>query len=302
MKPLIAISLIIICLMGQSFLGFSRTVSLYPVFDAQETVLPHNFRTSDAKHIRTSLNFTGLKFLRASGSGQFSENAFAEILQYLSLPADKVVVVDLRQESHGFINGKPVSWTDGKYNYGNLHKNKSEVERDEHLRLTFAAQAKKIIINPSVDPTKLSVHTVKTERDLVENMGCQYIRLPVTDLNRPSNEVVDQFVEYAKHFSNDEWVHFHCKGGKGRTTTFMTLLDMMRNSHCVSCEEIIARQKLIGGSDLSAVAKADLEKARAAHERYEFVQKFYLYCTQVPNFTLKWSEWLEQQQALCANP
>ena len=302
MKPLITIFLVAVCLISQSFLGLSRTPSIYPIFDAPGAHLPRNFRKSDDKQILSFIDANGLKFLRASGSGQFSEKTFVEMLQVLSVAPEKVVVMDLRQESHGFINGKPVSWTDGNYNYGNLHKSKREVESDEYQRLKLAEQSKKIIIDPSGDSTKLTVRSVKTERDFVESNGCQYIRMPVTDLNRPSNEVVDQFIAYVKNLPEDQWIHFHCKAGKGRTTTFMTLLDIMRNGQNVAFNEIMARQKFIGGSDLTSIEKPDMEKSRAAKERLEFVKKFYHYCRQVPNYRVSWSEWIDQQQTICANP
>lgn len=302
MKPILAVCFIGICLFCQSFLGSSRTLVVYPVFDTSETYLPRNFRTTEAKQLRSALNLHGLQDLKVSGSGQFSEKMFVDMMQYLAVSPKRLVVIDLRQESHGFINGNAVSWTDGQYNYGNLHKSKREIEADENQRLIFAARAKQIVINPADDPKQLAVNRVKTERDFVVEKGCEYLRMPVTDLNRPANEVVDQFVEYFKTLSKDQWVHFHCRAGKGRTTTFMTLLDIMKNGQQVELHDIIARQKFIGGSDLSVVYKPDLEKSRTAQERLEFVKKFYRYCRQVPDFAVSWSEWLEQQQSICANP
>lgn len=302
MKPKIALFLVVVCLISQSFLGYYRAPSIYPIFDSHESELPRNFRTTNLKQSKSSLNVKGLNFLRASGSGQFSEESFAAIMNHLSLSPERLVVIDLREESHGFINGKPVSWTDGHHNYGNLHRSKNEIESDEYHRLRVAGESKEIIINPVVETKKLNVQSVNTERAVVENRGSQYIRLPVTDLNRPSDEVVDQFIEYVKCLPEDQWVHFHCRAGKGRTTTFMTLLDIMKNGKQVEFKDIVGRQKLIGGSDLTSVKKQDGEKERAANERFEFVKKFYLYCQQVPDFKMSWSEWVDQQQALCTNP
>ena len=44
----------------------------------------------------------------AIASAQFSEDELQKLRQ--KYPNEKIVIVDLRQESHGFINGKPVSW------------------------------------------------------------------------------------------------------------------------------------------------------------------------------------------------
>jgi hypothetical protein len=68
-------------------------------FDKSETSkdgMPRNFR---------DLSVIGIN---AISSAQFSEDELQKLRQ--KYPNEKIVIVDLRQESHGFINGKPVSW------------------------------------------------------------------------------------------------------------------------------------------------------------------------------------------------
>src|SRR5262249_1063790 len=226
----------------QSFFGFSRPVVLYPIFDPSGKDFPRNMRIVKPKFSKHSLNLSGLSYLHASGSGQFSEQNLNQIIHELSISPEKFVVFDLRQESHGFINGNPISWTDGNYNYANLHKSRSEIETDEYQRLMLAARAGRIVINPVQDPTKVKVRAVKTERAMVEGLGSRYVRLPVTDHNRPSNQIIDEFVKLIRSLPQDQWIHFHCRAGKGRTTTFLTLLDIMKNAREVSLDDILARQ------------------------------------------------------------
>jgi hypothetical protein len=275
--------------------GADASLSIvYPIFcdSALEADIPRNLRAVQQVQVtKSSLNLTGLNNLKISGSGQFSEKTFMAMIRYLPIRSEKLIVIDLRQESHGFINGQPVSWTDGNHNYANANKTKSEIEADEYQRLRLAVRAKQIVINPLKEPIKLSVFAVKTERDLVESYGSTYIRLPVQDHNRPANEIIDQFIQLVKSLSSDYWIHIHCKGGKGRTTTFLTLYDIIQNAHHVSLQDILARQYLMGGVDLTLVQKEDRERTRAAHERLAFIQQFYLYCQQVPNFDTCWSDW-----------
>ena len=302
MKISIAFVLVVVCLISQSFLAF-RTHALYPVFDPQGVNMPRNLRIAQQEKGKSSLNFQGLNNLKASGSGQFSEKNFNEMMRHLPINSQRLVVFDLREESHGFINGNPVSWTDGNYNYGNLHRTRSEIESDEYQRLRLALRTRKIIINHAQEPTKLEVHTIKTERSFVEGSGATYIRLPVTDHNRPTNAVIDQFVEVIKSLPSDQWLHFHCKAGKGRTTTFLTLLDIMKNAHQTSLNDILVRQQFIGGINLNEIQSKIGEKKRAAQARLEVIQKFYLYCRQIPDFQISWSAWAEQQQLiLVKNP
>lgn len=280
MKALSVAIFLAIGFFTQSFLDFTPEFQIYPVYDTHENKLPVHFRSGE---------------LRASGSGQFSEQNFSPMMESLAVPREKIIVIDLRQESHGFINGKPVSWTDGKYNYGNLFKSKREVEADEFQRLVSASRAKRLIIDRKGKSANVIVKSIKTEKEVVENQGCCYLRLPVTDRNRPSNEVVDQFIEFIRKVPEDHWMHFHCKMGKGRTTTFLTLFDIIKNGKEADFQTIIARQKKIGGVDLSTFQRPDFEKARASRARFDFIQSFYHYRREVPDFSIKWSEWTERK-------
>ena len=299
MKIKIACLLLLIALISQSFFSFSRTASIYPIFDSNRIHLA-KLRTSQVGSAKSGLNVQGLNNLRASGSEQFSEDTFGEIVRSLAITPEKLVIFDLRQESHGFINGKSVSWFDGNFNYANVHKTRSEIEMDEYQRLKLAAQSKQIIIDPVESSTKLNVLTVKTERNVVEENGSIYVRMPVTDHNHPSNQTIDQFIEFITTLPQDKWIHFHCKGGKGRTSTFLALYDIIKNCKHVSFDEILARQKFIGGYDLNHVSRGDSERSRAAQERRAFVEKFYTYCRQNPNFQTSWSNWVERKDSIAA--
>ena len=58
--------------------------------------------------------------------------------------------------------------------------------------------------------------------------GLEYMRLATLDFYRPSDRVVNKFVELIKNNPNS-WLHLHCHVGKGRTTTFMAMYDMFYN-------------------------------------------------------------------------
>ncbi len=72
-------------------------------------------KSSDISNVEKNknINLSGLNTLNISGSKQFSEQNLPLIISNIktSLP---ITVVDLRQESHGFINGLPVSWANKK--------------------------------------------------------------------------------------------------------------------------------------------------------------------------------------------
>jgi hypothetical protein len=81
-------------------------------------------------------------------------------------------------------------------------------------------------------------------------LGLEYLRLPTTDHVRPRDSEVDEFVRFALDLAPGTWLHFHCRGGDGRTTTFFVMHDIMHNAPEVSVEDILKRQHLLGGSEL----------------------------------------------------
>lgn len=300
-KVYFALGVVCLCLLFQSFMGFSPKSQLIPIFDPQGMNMPRNFRISTLKTAHAPFDKKVLFDLKASGSGQFSELTIREMLKQIPIPREKIVVIDLRQESHGFINGTPVSWTDGVHNYANVNKSMEEIIDDENQRLHTVAGTGTIIINPKKESASMIVETIKSELDVVKENGCSYVRLPVTDHNRPSNDVIDQFIKMVESFPQDAWVHFHCRAGKGRTTTFLVLLDILKNGRTAGFQEILQRQALIGGIDLSNYYKPNAERVRAGKERYDFLEKFYLYCSEVPDHAISWSDWIDRQSALCSN-
>jgi hypothetical protein len=60
-----------------------------------------------------------------------------------------------------------------------------------------------------------------------------YVRIPVTDHCGPSESALAGLRARIPVSTSpaDAWVHFHCHGGDGRTTTFLALYDMLCWSH-----------------------------------------------------------------------
>ena len=84
-------------------------------------------------------NFTpsakGLNSLNISGSAQFSEPQFHQLANTLRTLAKgkRIYVIDLRQESHVFLNGNPISWYE-EHNWANNGKTLAQIQREEALR------------------------------------------------------------------------------------------------------------------------------------------------------------------------
>src|SRR5262249_7367517 len=113
---------------------------------------------------------------------------------------------------------------------------------------------------------------------------------------RPTDEEVDRFVGAVRGLSADAWAHFHCRAGKGRTTTFMALYDMLRDAKTVSLQAIVDRQSLLVG-DYNLLQPAPDEtgaKVAVFQDRAAFVRAFYDYARDNPGGRpMLWSEWLK---------
>lgn len=269
--------------------------------------LPRNFRMTSETYVleKSSSNSTppstyGIHELHASASGQFSQESLSKIIETIS--SDKILLLDLRQESHGFVNGIAISWY-GENDWGNKDKTLEEILLDEKQRLQKTIEDEYILAyqkNSDINnntPLLIHVREAYSEADLVKNLGIQYIRIPLTDYLKPSNKNVDLFVEIIKKHilnqkSSDYWIHLHCAAGRGRSTTLMSMYDMMRNASHVSFHDILARQAMIGGKDLTQ--PFDSSDWRYSHhfERLDFLVDFYNYCLENPHFEQSWSSWL----------
>jgi hypothetical protein len=85
-----------------------------------------------------------------------------------------------------------------------------------------------------VTPTgycEVTVKSAKSEEGVAAAMAPQfrptYVRLPVTDHCKPGGDVLLQFIKLCDSLSSGDWLHCHCHGGDGRTTTFLALFDMI---------------------------------------------------------------------------
>jgi inositol hexakisphosphate len=268
---------------------------------------PFRFRTTRDPYKEAAANQPsreGLDRLNASGSGTFAEEALLKIKK--AIPAPRVTVVDLRQETHGFVNGLSVSWWSER-NAANKGKTRQQVLDDEKERLAalkkpglitavlLAVDDDKKVIK-QLTPIDVKVQRIASEQELCEANGLQYQRILVTDREAPDNAEVDRFVKLVSTLPADQWLHFHCEHGSGRTTTFMAIYDMMRNARKVSLNDVLRRQWLLGGADLFTDPPQDSWRYPGAVARRHFLEKFHAYCqATAPDFEQSWSSWLAEQ-------
>src|SRR6266446_8420900 len=122
-------------------------VLIWDVDPKLEKSLPRNFRTTDDR-LKTDKGQipaeTGLADLHASGSGEFTADNLKFVLAQARGP---VTVFDLRQETHIFVNGLPISWF-ATNDWANVGRTQSEIEADEAARVQSLKPGSEIAVRP----------------------------------------------------------------------------------------------------------------------------------------------------------
>jgi protein-tyrosine phosphatase len=254
------------------------------------------FRTASMLAAAYSGDKRGLAELPMSGSSEFNSVSLADILS--KLPGRQVIVVDLRQESHVLINDRLVTWEAGDdwANVGLSHDEALDLERERIRPLTFLrtlglVDHKQYEHGEGSSGEAALVWSVRSEEQLVSSQGLGYERLTVTDHLRPGDEEVDRFIRLVDGMGPQDWLHFHCRAGVGRTSTFMGMFDMLHNADTVPLQEILARA---GSRDMNEIKDGPHHQFYA--ERYEFLEWFYRYAqARKAGSRLSWSDWLKTQ-------
>lgn len=232
--------------------------------------------------------------LRIAGGGQPSKTALVHLHEQLGLPDDTPLwVIDMRQESHGYLNEDAVSWH-GVANAANRGMSAAAVEQDERQRLADAVGANvQAVPMGHYDEAHIPYTFAKavtgfaTERHIARKSGLGYVRIAATDMRWPEPRAIDDFVNFYRSLPKEHgWLYFHCQAGQGRTTTFMVLYELLENPSATA-DEAIAHQRALGGADLSS------------GERYEGICRFAQYVREnrATDFAQSWSDWLSAQQS-----
>ena len=246
----------------------------------------------------------GLDSLRISGSPQYTERQFRELAARIRACAgnDPVYIIDLRQESHFFVNGMPVS-VYGHDNTANRGLGLAEVEADENARIADIRNNGLTLYpygssgSKKKNGTKIENPVCMTERELAESEGFGYLRLPATDHEWPTPDLIDEFIGFVSTLDTDHvWLHFHCLAGRGRTGVYMAIYDMMKNPD-VSVEDISLRQAMAGSSYILKYKDTDPDLRKVIRARNLRLMEVYIRENRGNGYQKKWSEWLAEQEA-----
>ena len=250
-------------------------------------------------------NFRIMEDLKISASGQPSMQSLMVLFNELKHRTDgDIYIVDLREESHGFFNGYPVSYYTEK-NLANFFKPRNQIENIE-MELLSDMTGRQVDLLPLGNedkklfkPKHILVDLVTFEGEFAESLGFVYQRFPVTDMYFPTPDIVEKFILFALNVQENEWVHFHCQAGHGRTTTFTVMYEILKHPD-KTLEEISAGQIALGGSDLLTYKDGDPKNyyVQAHNLRANELRKFYNYAYKLNHggIDISWSEYVKQNR------
>ncbi|HET7867798.1 MAG TPA: phosphatase [Burkholderiaceae bacterium] len=278
----------------------SRVTLVYDSEPRQDGAMRFFRTTNHLDPLAPRFDRTGMAELRISGSERISSNTQLQRIRE-QVGAEPLVVVDLRQESHAVAGDYPITWR-GPMDWANVGMSQGRALQTEAALIERLRQQSSITIvhadyikGKTSDPQELTLLDVevKTERDMVEAAGGIYQRLALIDHVRPSRADVDQFIDLVRSLPDGAALHVHCNGGRGRTTTFMTMYDILRNADKMDVEKIIDRQSALGYDyNMTDVAKVPEHKRSFFKDRLAFLKEFHEYARQnLGGWPLKWSEW-----------
>lgn len=232
------------------------------------------------------------------GSAQFNETGLAAIVAKIQAhhPKKKIWLVDLRQETHFFANGQPLSFY-GYHNSANIEKSSVQILQEEsQIIADFQKKSELTTVNLVIDkkngeitktrPIQLNLQNSQSEEELAKKYELSYKRFYITDHKAPTPEVQKELTTFINQIDADDWVIVHCRGGKGRTTTFMLLTAILKDQQLhkkdptfkiKSVQEYIEEQISLGGTNLFNTDDSNdalWQKENKKH-RAKFIEHFY---------------------------
>lgn len=241
--------------------------------------------------VRDSTSKTGLpdRFrdipnLNFSGSAQFTSEQVENLKNAINKP--NICIIDLRQESHGLVNDYAISFFNPNKDLNNGFTTEETIKTENNLLSKIKiGEPLSIYRKTGILFKEMNVDFVSNESSAVTKAGMEYKRYAVKDNGAPTPEIVNQFVEFIKSKPSDLHLHFHCDAGEGRTTTFMSMYQILMNNTNLSLEQIISYQYNVGGVNL-----------HDNKHQFEFLEDFYRYVSENKsnNYITSYSEWIKQ--------
>lgn len=249
--------------------------------------LLNNFRVAQESYLYEIIpepTRLGLDQLTISTSEQLTEKELMGLKARLNDPK-KLIILDLRSDMHGFVNGEPVQFHFGpstKRSFDNELLLSEQIRRCDTMYLTD-----RHVRDMSSNGMLMDVENVNIEPNLVRSLGYEYERMPLDGAKKIDASFIDAFVSFIDTKVPETWIHIHDTDGLMATSLLFVMSDMLKNAHQVSYKDILMRHVAFGGIDF-AQKRYDDNQGRFLRAFYTFAREHAI------NPMLTWSEWLKK--------
>lgn len=293
------LSIILTALIGLFFIGTSNGLNSMKAPEAATPLLVTDAQAEQLlpNKLRIVPNYHGIAGI--VGSSQFNQAGLEAIIGKIKAIDPhhqlnkKIWLVDLRQETHFFANRQPLSFY-GSHNSANFHKTPAQIHQEESEIISFFQQKTKpttvnIVLEKAngeiakTRPESMNLQTSQAEETVARSLKLRYKRFYITDHQAPTPENTKKLVEFINQLGPNDWIIVHCRGGKGRTTTFMLLTALLKdkanlkNAELKNIESYIQEQIDLGGSNLFNTDDGNDPLWQQEHKknRAKFIHHFY---------------------------
>lgn len=240
---------------------------------------PERFRSSDMPLELSEEQLKGLRELRIMGGGQPSEKQLRNIVERSEYP---VIVLDFRQEPHGYIAGVPITWFRPYVSDRDLGTDEMiSLEDDFIMFLKSATSVRVDAVNWTggqdyelLSSELIENDTVLTNAGMAERNGARYMRFYVPIV--PNDRQIAEFEALVEEVSEqDVSLYFQCWDGTGRSSAFMVMYDILRNGHEVSLQSIADRHAAMGGINVLELPPESSPNYVRSVVRRDFIIDYY---------------------------
>jgi hypothetical protein len=290
---------------------------------------PFRFRTTTAPfNFDPDINLAGFADVMMSGCASISSVEQIEFIkkEAAGRGAKKVVLIDARQEPHAALQVGSESYDATLFsipnNLANMgFSNKECIERQSQWMKDFEANHGPLVMHIRNDELrkyvkggpdeKACVHRtllgnrikIKTVKELAESCGAGYLQLFIPDRQRMSDDMLESLINCLQKNSVDEtfWAPF-CKGGRGRTTQVMSVIDMFlnvgksdENGKILTLRDFIQRIEKTGANLLIPAKNGKADRQTMREDRGLFLCCVHAYFERYPQGKGKtWREFLAE--------
>lgn len=194
----------------------------------------------------------------------------------------RIVIIDLRQEFHWFIHDRDqwISFNLFEPDFPYNRKKNTEAIMTEEAKLCQDINCRPYIDILHITQKCTARHRQKSETWRIDRKGspfclteeqlirkyfpksCFYYRVPIQDHLAPDERVFDRLKKIIEKHPKD-WIYLHCKGGVGRTSLLLLLIDILKHKRYFTFKEYVQRQVNRGGANLwKKKYRTRLEKIR----------------------------------------